>query len=132
MTQEMQVKQKQEVQQAGEPTKPEKYFVPAVDIFETQNAVTVLAEMPGVNKDGVEINLEDDTLTIKGFKALQNGEGETMLLQEFVSGNFLRRFSVAESIDQEKIEAKMADGVLTLILPKVAPAQPKKIEVGVG
>ena len=64
---EMQIQQKQEVQQAGEPTKPEKQYVPAVDIFETAEAVNVLAEMPGVSREGVEIELENETLTIRGI-----------------------------------------------------------------
>lgn len=126
---EMQVVQKQEAVLNGEPTKPEKRYVPAVDIFETADAVTMLAEMPGVAKEGVEIDIEDGTLTLKGTMAPQTAAGETVLLKEFESGSYLRRFSLAETIDQEKIEARMADGVLTLVLPKVAPAKPRKIEV---
>ncbi len=126
---EMQIQQKQEVQQSGEPTKPEKQYVPAVDIFETAEAVNVLAEMPGVAKEGVEIELENETLTIRGTVASENQEGETFLLREFEPGSYLRRFTVTETIDQEKIQATMADGVLTLVLPKVAPAKPRRIEV---
>jgi HSP20 family protein len=126
---EMQVQQKQEVQQAGEPTKPEKQYVPAVDIFETAEAVNVLAEMPGVAKEGVEIELENETLTIRGTVVQQEHGGETVLLREFAPGSYLRKFTVAETIDQEKIQATMADGVLTLVLPKVAPAKPRRIEV---
>jgi len=126
---EMQIQQKQEVQQPGEPTKPEKQYVPAVDIFETAEAVNVLAEMPGVAKEGVEIELENETLTIRGTVASENRGGETVLLSEFEPGNYLRKFTVAETIDQEKIQATMADGVLTLVLPKIAPAKPRRIEV---
>ena len=129
---EMQVREKQEVQQAGEPTKPERYFVPAVDIYETDEAVTVLADMPGVAKEGVEVRLEDDTLIIKGTKSANGGDGERVLLREFESGHYLRRFTIAEIIDQAKIEATMADGVLTLKLPKVEPAKPRKIAVQGG
>ena len=130
---EMQVHQKQEVQQAGEPTKPERYFVPAVDIYETAEAVHLLAEMPGVDKDGVEINLENDTLTIKGFKGDGNGKGEERsLLREFETGHYQRRFTIAETIDQTRIEAAMADGLLSLVLPKVEPAKPRKIAVKCG
>ena len=126
---EMQIQRKQEVQQAGEPTKPEKQYVPAVDIFETAEAVNVLAEMPGVAREGVEIELENETLTIRGVMAPCGCEGETVLLREFASGSYLRKFTVAETIDQEKIQATMADGVLTLVLPKIAPAKPRRIEV---
>ncbi len=126
---EMQIQQKKELQQAGEPTKQEKFYVPAVDIFETAEAVHVLAEMPGVAKDGVQVQLEEGTLTIRGDIAQRPPEGETVLLREFEPGGYLRKFSVAETIDQERIEAKMADGVLTLVLPKVEPAKPRRIEV---
>jgi HSP20 family protein len=126
---EMQIQQKQEVRQAGEPTKPEKQYVPAVDIFETAEAVNVLAEMPGVAKEGVEIELENETLTIRGTVVPEEHMGETVLLREFEPGSYLRKFTVAETIDQEKIQATMADGVLTLVLPKVAPAKPRRIEV---
>ena len=126
---EMQVSKKKEVQQAGEPTKTERQFLPAVDIFETDEAVTVLAEMPGVDKGGVDINLEDDVLTLKGKREGGIGKDEVVLLKEYESGSYLRRFTVSESIDQEKIEASMQDGILTLKLPKVAPAKPRKIEV---
>ena len=126
---EMQIQQKQEVQQPGEPIKPEKQYVPAVDIFETAEAVNVLAEMPGVAREGVEIELENETLTIHGVMAPCGCEGETVLFREFESGSYLRKFTVAETIDQEKIQATMADGVLTLVLPKVAPAKPRRIEV---
>ncbi|MBU2538434.1 MAG: Hsp20/alpha crystallin family protein [Proteobacteria bacterium] len=126
---EMQIQQRQEVQQSGEPTKPEKQYVPAVDIFETAEAVNVLAEMPGVAKEGVEIELENETLTIRGTMVSPVCQGETLLLQEFEQGHYLRKFTVAETIDQEKIQATMADGVLTLVLPKVAPVKPRRIEV---
>ena len=126
---EMQVSKKKEVQQAGEPTKTERQFLPAVDIFETDEAVTVLAEMPGVEKSGVDINLEDDVLTLKGKREGDVGKDESVLLKEYESGSYLRRFTVSESIDQDKIEASMQDGILTLKLPKIAPAKPRKIEV---
>jgi HSP20 family protein len=126
---EMQVSKKKEVQQAGEPTKTERQFLPAVDIFETDDAVTVLAEMPGVEKGGVDINLEDDVLTLKGKREGDAGKDEVVLLKEYESGSYLRRFTVSESIDRDKIEATMQDGILTLKLPKVAPAKPRKIEV---
>ena len=128
---ELQVQQRQEVESNGEPIKPEKQYVPAVDIYETEEAVTVLAEMPGVGRDGVEVNLDDGVLAIKGRQEAAPMAGK-LLLQEYDSGCYLRKFTVSDAIDQEEIEATMADGVLTLVLPKVRPAAPKKIEVKAG
>jgi HSP20 family protein len=126
---EMQVQRKQEVQQSGEPTKNERQFVPAVDIFETDQAVTVVAEKPGVDKGGVDIHLENDTLTIRGDRTREAKENEMLLLQEYEPGCFMRRFTVSETIDQGKIAATMTDGILTVVLPKVEPAKPRKILV---
>lgn len=126
---ELKVHKKQEVQQSGEPTKPEKLFVPAVDIFETKEAVTVMAEMPGVPKDGVDVQLDEGKLTITGSRLCDICDKEAVLLKEYETGDYFRQFAVSETIDQEKIQATMANGILTLVLPKIAPAKPRKIEV---
>ncbi|HHD64714.1 MAG TPA: Hsp20/alpha crystallin family protein [Desulfobulbaceae bacterium] len=128
---ELQVQEKQMVQQDSETTKPEKYFIPAVDIFEDEEKVTVMAEMPGVKNTGVDVSLEDDVLTIRGNREEVTLEGRP-LLQEYESGSYLRRFTVAETIDQDNIRAAMTNGLLKVELPKAAPAQPRKIEVQAG
>jgi len=126
--QELQVQEKQMVTQDSETTKPDRYFVPAVDIFEDDEKVTVVAEMPGVKNTGVDVALEDDVLTIRGERMPEKIEGR-VLLQEYESGSYLRRFTVAETIDQDKIHATMHDGLLRVELPKSAPAKPRKIKV---
>lgn len=127
---ELKVKEKKEVQHVGEPTKPVRNYVPAVDIYETEESVTVIAEMPGVCKDCIEVGLDGGVLTIKGWqKEVDEKSGETVLLSEFEIGNFLRRFEVSETIVQDKIEARISDGMLTILLPKIEPAKPRKIEI---
>lgn len=127
---ELKVQQKQEVEQKGEATKREKYYIPAVDIFETEDDVTVVAEMPGVTAQGIDVTLEDDVLTIRGTKQEQNmGSTGRVLLREYEPGNYMRRFTVAETIDQEKIKATVNNGMLRVVLPKAEPAKPRKIEV---
>jgi HSP20 family protein len=127
---EIQVKQKQEVTDTGEPTKPGRQFVPPVDIYETEEAVTVLAEMPGVNKSTVSINLDNGVLTIRGCRKDEDIKKDTTVrLQEYENGHYLRRFTISEAIDQDKIEATVKDGMLRLSLPKVEPAKPRRIEV---
>ena len=130
--QEIKVQQKQEVEQGGEPTRPTKQYFPAVDIYETAEAVTLLADMPGVAKEAIDIKLEEGILTLKGRSQPTNLQGRRVLLQEYEDGQYIRRFTISESIDQAKISAKMADGVLKVILPKVKPVQPRKIEVQTG
>lgn len=106
-------------------------FIPQVDIYEDKKAITVLADMPGVDKEGVSIDLKEDQLTIDGKVAIPEEKG-TLLHKEYEIGNYFRQFTLSDVIDREKISAKMADGVLTLTLPKVEKAAAKKIEVKAG
>ena len=129
--QELKVQQKQEVQRDSEATKPEKYFVPAVDIYETPKEVVVVAEMAGVATDGVEVILDDDVLTLRGSVADEVPADSRLLARVFETGHYLRRFTVAETIDQAGISATMNNGLLTVTLPKAEPAKPKKIEIRV-
>lgn len=85
----------------------------------------------GVLPDGVDLSLEDNVLTIQGRRE-EEKHGGRMVLEEYEPGHYLRRFTVAKTIDQEHIEASLADGVLRVRLPKAAPAQPKKIAVKIG
>jgi HSP20 family molecular chaperone IbpA len=129
---ELQVKEKQEVASPAEQTRPGLIFTPVVDIFETDQAITVLADMPGVAADGVSIDLRDGVLTMTGDVKPWDGPDESEVLVEFEIGKYYRQFNLSEVIDQEKIEAKYEDGVLRLTLPKADKALPKKIEVTVG
>ena len=127
--QELKVQHKQEVEHKGETTKEGKYFIPAVDIFESEADVTVVAEMPGVSGKGVDVSLEDNVLTIRGIQKEQQSSSGRVLLNEYESGNYQRRFTVAETIDQEKVKATVRNGMLKIVLPKTEPEKPRKIEV---
>jgi HSP20 family protein len=132
-TKEIELKKKKEVQpSAGEGTRPGPVFIPAVDILETTNEIVVLADMPGVESKNVDIDLKDNQLTIRGRIDLVEGEKETSLHSEFSWGDYFRTFTLSEVINQEKIAAKMDQGVLRLALPKVDKMKPRKIAVSVG
>ncbi len=124
----IQVREKKEVQTQAETTRNIPVYIPAVDIYETQDALTLVADMPGVSPENVDIDLRDDQLTIRGTITVE-GEGETVLLREYGVGDYYRQFTLGRIIDQSKIEAAMKDGVLTLTLPKVDKAKPRKVEV---
>ncbi len=124
----IQVREKKEVQTQAETTRNIPVYIPAVDIYETQDALTLVADMPGVSPENVDIDLQDDQLTIRGTITVE-GEGETVLLREYGVGDYYRQFTLGRIIDQSKIEAAMKDGVLTLTLPKVDKAKPRKVEV---
>jgi HSP20 family molecular chaperone IbpA len=129
---ELQVKEKQEVASPAEQTSPGLVFTPEVDIFETEHEITLLADMPGVGADGVNIDLRDGVLTIAGDVKPWEGADEADVLIEFEIGKYYRTFNLSEAIDQEKIEAKYEAGVLRLTLPKAEKALPKKIAVTAG
>jgi HSP20 family molecular chaperone IbpA len=131
-TKELKVTEKQEVATPAEQTKPGPVFTPNVDIFETETAITLLADMPGVKADDLNVDLRDDTLTLTGDVIPNQGTpGETVYV-EYETGRYYRQFSLSEVIDQEKIDAKLSDGVLRLSLPKVAKATPRRIAVEAG
>jgi HSP20 family protein len=114
--------------EAGELTHEGIYFSPAVDIFDTQEELVLLADMPGVDAENIEIDLRDDTLTILGKVTVARQEGQE-LLSEYKTGNYFRTFRITEVVDRSKITASIADGVLKLVLPKVEKAVPRKIPI---
>ena len=128
---EMTPREKQELAGA-EPTRPGPVFTPAVDIFETESAITVLADMPGVQADGLGIDLRENVLSIEGRVAEIGGPDEQLLRKEYETGSFRREFRLSNLIDQNKIDASLNDGVLRLTLPKAEAARPRKIEVKAG
>jgi HSP20 family molecular chaperone IbpA len=129
---ELKVREKQEVATPAEQTTPGLVFTPAVDIFETEKTITLLADMPGVKADDLTIDLRDNTLTLSAeVAAVDNGDAEELLV-EYETGRYYRQFTLGELIDQTNIDAKLNDGVLRLTLPKVEKATPKKITVKTG
>ena len=128
---EMQVKGKQEVAQP-EQTRPTLVFTPAVDIFETDAEIALLADLPGVNSENLSIDLNDGVLTLTGdIEPYENPDEEDLMI-EYEVGKYYRQFTLSDIIDQNKIEANLNDGVLRLRLPKAEKAQPRKIEVKSG
>ena len=128
---EMQVKEKQEVDQP-EQTRPAPVFTPAVDIFETDKEITLLADLPGVTSENLNIDLNEGVLTLSGdIEPFENPDEEDLMI-EYEVGQYYRQFTLSEMIDQDKIEANLAEGVLRLRLPKAEKAQPRKIEVKAG
>lgn len=126
------VKEKQEVKTAAEQTTPGLVFTPDVDIFESDTALKLLADMPGVAADGVTIDLDDGVLTITGEVKPWEDSDETDVMVEFEIGKYYRQFTLSEMIDQDRIEAKLENGVLRLTLPKAEKAKPRKITVNAG
>jgi HSP20 family protein len=113
---------------SAESTSTVPQFSPQVDIWENEKGLTVVADMPGVSAEGLNIDLNDNALTIHGHVTSPH-EDRKIIAQEFEVGDFYRQFKLSDDIDKEAITAAIKDGVLTVTLPKQAPAQPRKITV---
>jgi HSP20 family molecular chaperone IbpA len=128
-TRSIQAKEKRETPTPAEQTRPGPTFTPAVDIYETDREITLVADMPGVKAEGLDIDLNESILTLAGEVDSPEGAGETDVFREYRTGTYTRQFTLSELIDQSKIEAELKDGVLRLRLPKVEAAAPRKIVV---
>lgn len=127
--QELKVQQKREVDKAQESTTPARAFMPTADIFESEEALTVVLEMPGVSKDMVDVGVENGLLTVEGRINFGKYEGLQPVYGEYNVGPYRRSFRISNELDQSKISAEMRDGVLTLTLPKAEKAKPRRIEI---
>ncbi len=125
-TQEKQVSQTRDLER----TRSRAVFAPDVDIRETRDELIVYADIPGVPEDKVEVTLEKGVLTIRGEVPVDRKDGKySRILGEYATGDYERAFTLSDEVDQEKIRATVKDGVLTLHLPKAAPAKARKIQV---
>src|SRR5579883_2396401 len=122
-SQELAVQQKKEVAPKQETTVPTRYFVPNTDIYETDDALTVVMEVPGVEKQHIDITLEDDVLKVEGKIDHLKYEGMEPVYSEYNVGHFARSFSLSDKIDQAGIAADLQDGVLMVTLKKSKDAQ---------
>ena len=125
---ELEAKPKQKVERR-ETTRPGTYFQPPVDIFETPEELILVADMPGVAPDGVDVDLKGDELSIEGRVAPDDYEGLKPLYVEYGVGGYFRSFVLGEMIDRAGIKAQLKNGVLVLKLPKAEGARPRRIAV---
>ena len=129
MSPDLNVREKQEAALGGaESTRDRSMFSPVVDIWETDEGLQLVADLPGVASEDLEVDLSGGVLTISGRITPPPG-GRKALLTEFEVGHFHRQFSLSEGLDQGGITAALKDGVLRLALPRLAPAKPRKIEI---
>ena len=127
--QDLALRQKQEVAAREERTAPGRHYTPLTDIYETDNALTIVMEMPGVGKESVNVDLQEDVLRIEGQIDFSKYKGMEPVYTEYNVGHYVRKFSLPSKIDREKISAQLDDGVLTLTLPKVQEVQPRRISI---
>ena len=125
----LEIQEKKELDSNKEKTTPGKYYVPCTDIYETDKALVVVMEIPGVSSESVDITLENDELMISAEIKLGNYSAYQPVYTEYNIGHFSRSFALGSKVDRVRIEANVTDGVLTLTLPKAEEVKPRKITI---
>lgn len=115
-----------------ESTKNTVTYIPNVDISETKEELVILADLPGVSENDVNVNLENNVLSIEAHATADARNGHKLTYREYGTGDYSRAFTINETIDRDKIEARMKDGVLRIVLPKAEAAKPKTITIQKG
>jgi HSP20 family molecular chaperone IbpA len=128
-SQELAVREKKELATKEEKTTPGRYYIPAADIYETEEALMVLMEMPGVEKKDLGVSLENDVVRVEGKIDFSKYEGMEPVYTEYNVGHYARSFTLSRKIDQQGISAQLEDGLLTLRLPKAKEALPRQIAI---
>lgn len=123
------VQNKKELTSKEEKTVPSRYYIPNTDIYETDDALTVVMEVPGVEKKDVSVNLENDVLRVEGRIDFSKYEGLEPVYAEYNVGHYARAFTLSSKVDRDQISAELNDGVLTLTLKKAQEAKPRSIAI---
>ena len=116
----------------SERTRDSRCFIPRADIYEVDDQIVIVADVPGAKEDSVEVTLEKNVLTINAYVEPAALEGFALSYAEYEVGDYQRSFKLSSEIDQEKIAATIKDGVLRLYLPKAGATRSRKIAVKAG
>jgi HSP20 family molecular chaperone IbpA len=122
-------KRENEASEVAERTRTGRTYLPAVDIYETAEGVVLLADMPGVDENSLDITLEKNILTIEGRVSFTRPEGYDLAYAEYGVGDYYRTFALSDEVDRNRIEASLRNGLLKLTLPKAEAARTRKIQV---
>jgi len=112
-----------------EALKNEKWVTPSVDIYETEDEFVLLANMPGVSRENVKIKLEDESLVLMGRINFEEAKDRKYILNETRIGNFYRKFKISDSVDRDRVDAKLENGKMVVTLPKHERVKPRSIEI---
>jgi HSP20 family molecular chaperone IbpA len=115
-----------------DPARNERTYVPVTDIYEKEDAILVRCDMPGVTQEQVDIHLDNYELEITAEQKAETPVGYELLVGEYDTGMFRRKFSIPQLIDRDRIRARLHNGVLDIELPKAEQARPRKIEISTG
>lgn len=127
--QDLAVREKRELVSKEEKTVPGRFYVPYTDVYETDDALTLVMEMPGVDRKDVDISLENDVLQVQGTIDFTKYKDMEPVYTEYNIGHYARSFTLSSKVNQDRISAQLEEGVLTLTLPKAAEARPRRIAI---
>ena len=116
----------------GPAAAPRLLFNPPIDIYETEDGLVLYADLPGVTSEGLDLQVQNNRLTLFGRIQQRDMPDAVMLHQEYQEGDFLRSFILSDEVDHDRIQAKLTNGVLRVDLPRAARAKPRRIEVSPG
>ena len=125
-------KEQQVIPEGTERTRDCRCFIPRTDIYEADDKIYIVLDVPGIHENAIEITLEKNVLTVKGMSQVEEYDNYSQAYSEYEPGDFERSFKISDMIDREKIEAVSKDGVLRLTLPRAEQAKLKKITVKAG
>lgn len=125
-------KERKELQRVESTEDVRKVFTPSVDVIERKNDIVLLADMPGVDMDSVDITIEKNVLSINGKVKYDIPDKHKLYFSEYNIGDYKRSFTISEEIDRDGIQATLKNGVLKIVMPKVDIVKTKKIEVKEG
>jgi HSP20 family molecular chaperone IbpA len=128
----MEIQEQELVDDGVERTRECRCFIPRADIYDVNENIIVMLDMPGINENAIEIVLEKNILNVKGYAQTKDRGDYSMVIAEYEPGDFERSFRVSDGIDRDKIEANYQDGVLRLTLPLAEERKTRKITVNVG
>ena len=128
-TQQVAKRQRDEVQHQSPAREPEYALIPAADIFEDADGISVVLDMPGVSKDRLQVKADSNGLVIEGDAEIPMPEGMEAVYADVNAAHYRRSFGLTSELDAERIEAALKDGVLTLRIPKRAELKPRRIEI---
>ncbi|MBL8816251.1 MAG: Hsp20/alpha crystallin family protein [Planctomyces sp.] len=114
---------------AAQSAEPRLLFNPSIDIYETTDGLVLYADLPGVTVEGLELQVQDNRLTLYGRVSKKEPEGSQLLHEEYQVGDFLRSFILSDEVDHERIQAKLTNGLLRVELPRAPRSKPRRIEV---
>ncbi|MFD1579857.1 Hsp20/alpha crystallin family protein [Ramlibacter ginsenosidimutans] len=116
----------------GQQQQQQRYVVPPVDVFETEAAITLLADLPGVRRDQLQVRVDGDNLVLEAVADTAGPEQMELVYGELQCPAFRRQFTLSRELDAARIEAQLRDGVLRLTIPKAEEARPRRIQVQAG